>query len=97
MATMCRYTCFSSINVNVFKNPDQVMDNIFGVTEYLRNIIRQEGGDLDREALSYIKTKSGETYFEDDNRTSRGDACIMWRIPFAISRWRDRSSSISQH
>ena len=51
----------------VFKNPDQVMDNIFGVTEYLRNIIRQEGGDLDREALSYIKTKSGETYFEDDN------------------------------
>lgn len=55
------------ININVFKNPDQVMDNIFGVTEYLRNIIRQEGGDLDREALSYIKTKSGESYFEDDN------------------------------
>lgn len=54
------------ININVFKNPDQVMDNIFGVTEYLRNIIRQEGGDLDRESLSYIKTKSGDTYFEDD-------------------------------
>ena len=53
------------ININVFKNPDQVMDNIFGVTEYLRNIIRGEGGDLDREALSYIKTKSGESYFED--------------------------------
>ncbi len=55
------------ININVFKNPDQVMDNIFGVTEYLRNIIRQEGGDLDRETLSYIKTKDGESYFEDDN------------------------------
>lgn len=55
------------ININVFKNPDQVMDNIFGVTEYLRNIIRQEGGDLDRETLSYIKTKDGENYFEDDN------------------------------
>ena len=54
------------ININVFKNPDQVMDNIFGVTEYLRNIIRQDGGDLDRESLSYIKTKSGDTYFEDD-------------------------------
>ena len=53
------------ININVFKNPDQVMDNIFGVTEYLRNVIREEGGDLDRETLSYIKTKSGETYFED--------------------------------
>ena len=28
-------------------------------------MIREEGGDLDREALSYIKTKSGESYFED--------------------------------
>lgn len=55
------------INTNVFKNPDQVMDNIFGVTEYLRNVIRQNGGDLDRETLSYIKTKDGESYFEDDN------------------------------
>ena len=53
------------ININVFKNPDQVMANIFGVTEYLRSMIREEGGDLDREALSYIKTKSGESYFED--------------------------------
>ena len=53
------------ININVFKNPDQVMANIFGVTEYLRSMIREAGGDLDREALSYIKTKSGESYFED--------------------------------
>lgn len=54
------------ININVFKNPDQVMDNIFGVTEYLRSIIRRDGGDLDRESLSYIKTKSGDGYFEDE-------------------------------
>ena len=54
------------VNINVFKNPSQVMENIFGVTEYLRDVIRLEGGDLDRETLSYIKTKSGETYFEDD-------------------------------
>ena len=80
----------------VFKNPDQVMDNIFGVTEYLRNIIRQEGGDLDREALSYIKTKSGETYFEDDNGQP-------WRCLHYVAnsichqQVRDRSSSISQH
>ena len=54
------------ININVFKNPDQVMDNIFGVTEYLRSIIRRDGGDLDRESLSYIKTKRGDSYFEDE-------------------------------
>lgn len=55
------------ININVFKNSKQVMDNIFGVTEYLRNIIRQDGGDLGREALSYIKTKDGKSFFEDEN------------------------------
>ena len=53
------------VNRNVFKNPREVMENIFGVTEYLRQSIRANGGDPDRETLSYIKTKSGETYFED--------------------------------
>lgn len=54
------------ININVFKEPGQVMENIFGVTEFLRDVIRKEGGDPDRETLAYIKTKSGDTYFEDD-------------------------------
>ena len=53
------------VNIHVFKNPAQVMENIFSVTEYLREVIRKEGGDLNRETLSYIKTKSGDTYFED--------------------------------
>ena len=49
------------ININVFKEPGQVMENIFGVTEFLRDVIRKEGGDPDRETLAYIKTKSGDT------------------------------------
>ena len=53
------------VNSNVFKDPAGVMENIFGITEYMRDVIRQEGGDPDRETLSYIKTKSGGTYFED--------------------------------
>ena len=53
------------VNNNVFKNPAGVMENIFGVTEYLRNVVREEGGDPDRETLSCIKTKNGCTYFED--------------------------------
>ena len=31
----------------------------------MRNVIREEGGDPDRETLSAIKTKDGSTYFED--------------------------------
>lgn len=54
------------VNRNVFKDPAGVMENIFGVTEYLRNVIREEGGDPDRETLSCIKTKNGCTYFEDN-------------------------------
>ena len=38
----------------------------FRVTEYLRNVIREEGGDPDRETLAAIKTKNGCTYFEDN-------------------------------
>lgn len=54
------------VNKNVFKNPDEVMANIFGVTEYLREEIRKNGGNPDRETLGYIKTKAGEQYFEDN-------------------------------
>lgn len=53
------------VNNNVFKDLAGVMENIFGVTEYLRNVVREEGGDPDRETLSCIKTKNGCTYFED--------------------------------
>lgn len=53
------------VNSNVFKDPSGVMENIFGVTEYLRGIIRAEGGDPDRETLCYIKTKTGCQFFED--------------------------------
>ena len=53
------------VNSNVFRDPAGVMENIFGVTEYMRGVIREEGGDPDRETLSYIKTKSGCNYFED--------------------------------
>ena len=53
------------INTDVFKKPREVMENIFGVTEYLRRQILARGGDADRETLNYIKTKTGENYFED--------------------------------
>ena len=53
------------INTGVFKDPRAVMENIFGVTEYLRRKILARGGDADRETLNYIKTKTGDNYFED--------------------------------
>lgn len=53
------------INTNVFKNPGQVMDNIISVTEYLKEKIKQRGGDPSRETLSVLRTKKGESFFKD--------------------------------
>ena len=53
------------VNTNVFKKPKEVMENIIGVTEFLRRRIMAAGGDPDRETLSYIRTKAGENFYED--------------------------------
>ncbi|MEI6579081.1 MAG: phosphotransferase [Eubacteriales bacterium] len=58
------------INTNVFKNPDQLMENIVGVTAYLRNIIVENGGDHKRETLNVIFTKGGKSYFRDNEDKS---------------------------
>ena len=53
------------INTNTFKNPDELMENIFGVTRYLRGIIEANGGDPERETLNFLLTKKNKTYFTD--------------------------------
>lgn len=55
------------INHNVFKNPNQVMENIIGVTSYLREILTEMGENPDRRTLNVIKTKYGKGCFEDKN------------------------------
>ncbi len=53
------------INPHVFKKPNEVMANIWGVTEHLKKIIVEKGGDINRETLSIIKTKDGKNFFTD--------------------------------
>lgn len=53
------------INTNVFKDIDSLMENVFAVTSYLRNIIKENGGNPSRETLHFIKTSDGEKYFRD--------------------------------
>lgn len=55
------------INKYVFKKPDQVMHNIVLVTEYLREKIKEAGGDVNRECLEVIKAKDGKPYYLDDD------------------------------
>ncbi|MBE6541895.1 MAG: aminoglycoside phosphotransferase family protein [Ruminococcaceae bacterium] len=51
------------INKKVFTNPTAVMENILGVTQYLRKKIEEEGGDPDRETLTLISTVDGKPYY----------------------------------
>ncbi|MCR4906799.1 MAG: aminoglycoside phosphotransferase family protein [Clostridiales bacterium] len=51
------------INKRVFTNPPAVMENIQGVTEFLRRKIIAEGGDPDRETLNLIMTVDGKPFY----------------------------------
>ena len=55
------------INKNVFKKPHEVMENIYGVTEYLKELIKKNGGDPERETLTVILSKDGKTFVVDEN------------------------------
>lgn len=53
------------MNTHVFKDPKGLMQNVSGVTAFLREQILRNGGDPDRETLTLIKTKSGQDYYID--------------------------------
>ena len=55
------------INTNIFKNPDDVMENIFNVTEHLKKKIAAAGGDVNRETLNLILTKDGKNYYKAED------------------------------
>ena len=50
------------INQNVFKEPLKVMENIERVLRYARERILAEGGDPDRETLTLVPTRDGNSY-----------------------------------
>ena len=61
------------MNRSIFKMPQQLMENVVNVTEYLRGMIARRGGDPDRETLNVVKTKDGSNYYLD----GQGD---YWRM-----------------
>ena len=60
------------INTHVFKNPEELMENIVGVTTFLKNKIQENGGNAERETLTFLQADTGKYYYY------AGDKC--WRI-----------------
>ena len=53
------------INMNVFKKPEDVMDNIVRVTSFLRSKITNNGGDSERGTLNLVMTKDNKPFYVD--------------------------------
>ena len=66
------------INTNIFKNPDELIENILNVTDFIRDKIISEGGDPKREVLHLIPLRNGGFIHRD---TEGG----VWRLYDAIS------------
>ena len=72
----CRRFILQRMSAAAFKRPDQLMENIIGVTEYLGRQVAGRGGDRSREAMEVLRPKNGQPYYTD----SQGGA---WRLyPF---------------
>ena len=54
------------VNSYVFKNPKEVMENVAGVTQYLKGAIKNAGGNPMRETLNLIPTHDGAYYYVDE-------------------------------
>lgn len=72
----CRRFILQRLSSAAFRHPDELMQNVVGITSYLREQVAARGGDPDRESLTVIYTKDNKPYYTD----SEGGA---WRLyPF---------------
>ncbi|MDE6589482.1 MAG: aminoglycoside phosphotransferase family protein [Oscillospiraceae bacterium] len=63
----CRRFILQRMSPAAFKQPDQLMENVIRITEYLGREIEKNGGDRDREALKVLRPRSGKPYFVDSD------------------------------
>ena len=63
---------------SIFKKPVELMENVSGVTAWLRKKIIENGGDPERETLTLVKSNDGLPYFVD----STGE---YWRVYLYIA------------
>ena len=61
------------MNKAVFKNCEELMENVRMVTDFLKEKIREQGGDPERETMQIIPGKDGQPFVRDE----KGDA---WRV-----------------
>ena len=66
------------INSYVFKHPDEIMENIMGVTKFIADKLTAEGKDPSRRTLTIIPTSEGKSFYVDTD----GE---FWRVTLNIN------------
>ena len=61
----CIRFILQGLSTAAFPHPEELMENMIGITGYLREKILENGGDPDRETLTLVKTKDGKDYYTD--------------------------------
>ena len=61
------------MNKSIFTKPVELMENVSGVTSWLRKKIQENGGDVERETLNIVNDKDNNPYYID----SEGE---YWRV-----------------
>lgn len=65
------------INTEIFREADALMENCRKVTDFLRERIRCEGGDSEREVLEFLPTVDGKMLYRDAENT-------CWRVMYLV-------------
>lgn len=55
------------INLDIFGDPDNLMQNIVSVTRHIAGKVKKQGGNPLRETLNVIETLDGKYYYKDEN------------------------------
>ena len=76
------YYVFQRINTNVFKRPDELMDNVVRVTEHIRAKAPEHGLDPERATIEFVRSKSGGYLHKDGSGCWRAyrfiDDCVCY-------------------
>ena len=56
------------MNKSIFTNPEELMENVVGVTSWLNKKIQENGGDPERETLNIVSTKDGKSFCRFERR-----------------------------
>ena len=65
------------INKNIFTDSEGLMANMVAVTDYIRDIVKREGGDPRREVLTLVPTRDGKSHYVD------GEG-YCWRVTLLV-------------